>query len=512
MTFHAEVPSGLMDAFWAYEKALMSNDVAALDRLFADSPITLRGDAAGLLVGHEQISAFRGARGGAPARTIAETHVRTIDQDHALIVAVTELEAGGRGQQTQLWVRDATAGWQVSAAHVSVPAPAIDARIWRAVGAPLVPGSGVGPLTGESVAVKDLYAVAGTPIGAGNPAYLRGAAVEHRSAAAVGQLLAAGADVRGIAQTDEFAYSLAGLNAHYGTAPNPAAPRRVPGGSSSGSATAVALGQASIGLGTDTAGSIRIPSAYQGLYGIRTTHGVVSRDGLMPLAPSFDTVGWMTRSAALLRRVGEVLLPERVAGADPVIVTVPELMRLADPPVAAAVTATLPETRMVEGWDLRSLESWVQAFRTLQGFEAWQSHGGWLRERLGTLGPGVRDRFEFAAGVSDAEADDARGVLAQARHEILTFIVDRVIALPAASSVAPFPADVEAARQATVKLTCLASIAGLPAVVVPTRTAAGLPTATCLLAAPGRDHELLRLAASWPSAPGHGAAKRSSQI
>jgi Asp-tRNA(Asn)/Glu-tRNA(Gln) amidotransferase A subunit family amidase len=499
MSVTGQAPTGLMGAFWAYEKALMANDVAALDRLFADAPTTLRGDAAGLLVGHEQISSFRGTRGGAPSRRIVETHVQAIDGDHALILAVTELDAGGRGQQTQLWVRDATAGWQVSAAHVSVPAPAVDVRIWRAVGEPLMAGSGVGALAGEGVAVKDLYAVAGFPIGAGNAAYLRGAEVEHRSAEAVARLLSAGADVRGIAQTDEFAYSLAGVNAHYGTPPNPMAPRRVPGGSSSGSASAVALGHVSIGLGTDTAGSIRIPSAYQGLYGIRTTHGVVSRDGLLPLAPSFDTVGWMTRSAALLRRVGEVLLPERAARHTMVIVTVPELMRLADPAVAAAVTAALPENRMVDAWDLSRLESWVQAFRTVQAFEAWQVHGRWLRDRMGTLGPGVRDRFEFAAGVTDASADNARRVLASVRREIVDFVADRVVALPAASSVAPMPSELEAARSATLQLTCLASIAGLPAVVVPTRTAAGLPTGTCLIAAAGRDRDLLHLAASWPS-------------
>ncbi|MER6937765.1 AtzH-like domain-containing protein [Nocardioides sp. NPDC000441] len=134
------VPHGLLQAFRAYESALMSDDVAALDALFADSPTTLRGDAAGLLVGHEQISAFRGSRGGAPKRRIVQTHVQVIDDDHALIVAVTELDRGGRGLQTQLWARDPVrieyGGWQVTAAHVSTPAPAFDTRIWRVVGDP----------------------------------------------------------------------------------------------------------------------------------------------------------------------------------------------------------------------------------------------------------------------------------------------------------------------------------------------------------------------------------------
>ena len=149
MTMTGGAPTGLLDAFWAYEKALMANDIDTLDRLFADTPTTLRGDAAGLLVGHDQIAAFRGTRGGAPARRILETRIQTVDDAHALIVAVTELEAGGRGLQTQLWIRDAVAGWQVSAAHVSVPAPAIDVRIWAPSGRRSWPGPAPGLLPGS---------------------------------------------------------------------------------------------------------------------------------------------------------------------------------------------------------------------------------------------------------------------------------------------------------------------------------------------------------------------------
>ena len=140
-----------------------------------------------------------------------------------------------------------------------------DGRIWRVTGSPLVagrrPANGTRPLDGETVAVKDLFAVAGQPIGAGVPAYLAEATVQPVSAPAVQALLDAGADVVGIAQTDEFAYSIAGANPHYGTPPNPAVPGGLPGGSSSGPASAVALGQASIGLATDTAGSVRVPAS-----------------------------------------------------------------------------------------------------------------------------------------------------------------------------------------------------------------------------------------------------------
>jgi Asp-tRNA(Asn)/Glu-tRNA(Gln) amidotransferase A subunit family amidase len=350
--------SAVLAAFRGYEAALMANDLDALDRYFAPGPATLRGDASGLLVGHDRISAFRGLRGGVPPRTIAEVHLRVLDAASVLVVSVSAFAKGGTGLQTQLWRRAAAggvasgevasggvalggvassgdgsesrvtdvAGWVIAAAHVTGAAPAVNGAVWRVVGAPLVPShpaaprreiengaktagetqkvtshGGDGTLRGMSVAVKDLYEVAGFAVGAGVPEFLAAGAPASADADAVAALRSAGAAVQGIAQTDEFAYSIAGRNAHYGTPPNPAAPGAIPGGSSSGPAAAVALGQAAIGLATDTAGSIRVPASYQGLWGLRTTHGSVSVRGLLPLAPSFDTVGWLTRSPATLR-------------------------------------------------------------------------------------------------------------------------------------------------------------------------------------------------------------------
>ncbi|GAW50953.1 MULTISPECIES: AtzH-like domain-containing protein [unclassified Nocardioides] len=486
-------PDGLVEAFWEYERALMDNDLPALDRLFAPGPTTLRGDADGLLVGHDLISAFRGTRGGAPARRILQTHVQVVDAEHALVVAVTELERGGRGQQTQLWARTAD-GWAVTAAHESVPAPALDTRIWRVVGDPLLPPTARGVLDGESVAVKDLYAVAGQRVGAGNPAWLAEAHVEPRSATVVEALLDAGASVRGIARTDEFAYSLAGTNAHTGTPPNPRAPHRISGGSTSGSASAVSLGQATIGLGTDTGGSIRVPASYQGLYGIRTTHGLVSTYGVLPLARSFDAVGWLTRDAALLARVGDVLLPPSAAGPVHDLVTVPGLNALAQPDVAAVVDE-LAGGATRESWELSALPIWSSAFQVLQAWEAWRERGPWLTTRLDTLGADVRGRFEAAALIDDERAGAAARVVDDAGRRIGELIGDRVLVLPSASSVAPTPGEgLQAVRDATMSLTCLAGLGGLPAVSIPRTTADGLPAGVCLVAASGRDRDLLALA------------------
>lgn len=374
-----------------------------------------------------------------------------------------------------------------------------DERVWAVRGDPLVPGAGSGPLVGESVAVKDLFSVAGSPVGAGNPAFLAAALPADRHADVVATLLGAGADLRGIAQTDEFAWSLAGANDHYGTPPNPAAPGRVPGGSSSGSASAVALGEATIGLGTDTGGSIRVPAAYTGLFGIRTTHGAVSRQGVLPLAPTFDAVGWLTRDASLLARVGSVLLPGGPTALDRRFVTVPDLIALADADVAAAVAGWQPRLRLPEAWPLTDLPAWRTAFVTLQSWEAWQAHGAWVTDHWDTIGPAVRSRFAHAATVTDGDASGAREVIGNARSVIRDLVGDRILVLPAAPTIAPplgpdLAGPLQAIRETTLTLTCLAGIGGLPAVTVPLTTAAGLPCGVCLVAAPGRDHDLLELA------------------
>lgn len=487
--------SGLTEAFWEYERALMANDLDALDRLFAREATTLRGDAGGLLVGHDAISAFRGARGGAPARRIVETHVQEIDDSHALVVAITELDSGGRGQQTQLWRHDGTA-WAVSAAHVAVPAPALDRRVWRVVGDPLVPPTGTGLLDGQTVAVKDLFAVAGHRIGAGNPTWLDAAPVETDHAASVSALLGGGASVRGIARTDELAYSLAGTNAHYGTPPNPRAPHRISGGSTSGAASAVSLGHATIGLGTDTGGSIRVPAAYQGLWGIRTTHGAVATDGLVPLAPSFDTVGWLTRAPDLLDRVATVLLSEDTAVPGE-LVAAPGLLGLAADDVRTAVEPHADGAGTID-WPVDAMPGWLEAFRVVQAGEAWESHGAWLDGRLDVLGPDVRARFELAAAVTADELGSARAAVAAARDEIRDRLAGRVLLLPSASSVAPSLVDgagLDAVRRSTMLLTCLAGIGGLPAVSVPVATAERLPAGLCLVGPAGSDRALIGLAA-----------------
>jgi Asp-tRNA(Asn)/Glu-tRNA(Gln) amidotransferase A subunit family amidase len=373
-----------------------------------------------------------------------------------------------------------------------------DTSVWRVLprSGPLTAPTGSGVLDGETVAVKDLFAVAGQRVGAGNPAWLAAAPVEQAHADAVARLLDAGAALAGIAQTEEFAYSLTGANAHYGAPPNPRAPGRISGGSTSGPTTAVAAGQASLALGTDTGGSVRVPAAYQGLWGIRPTHGAVSAGGVLPLAPSFDTVGWLARDVATLIRAGDALLPADTAGfPDDALLLSDAHLDLAAPEVRAAV-GQLARGAGAEPVDWAPEPTWLAAFQTLQAAEAWATHGAWLADRMDTLGPEVRGRFERARSIGAADAKAARTAVGQARAQVRERLGERVLVLPSAATVAPRPGEAEAARAATMLLTCVAGIGGLPAVSVPVATASGLPAGACLVGPAGSDRALLALAGS----------------
>ena len=244
---------------------------------------------------------------------------------------------------------------------------------------------------------------------------------------------------------------------------------------------------------------MRVPASYQGLTGIRTTHGALPMHGVLALSPTFDTVGWLTRSTALLRDVGEALLPPDTVGGGTDLVVVPELMTLAEPDVRSAVETWVGDQGLVvrEAWPLGELSSWLSAFRTWQAWEAWAVRGGWLADRLDTLGADVRTRFRHAASVDRADAHAAYAVVESARTRLRDLVGDRVLVLPTASSVAPMPGrGLETVRESTLRLTCLAALAGAPAVSLPVDTRDGLPCGVSLLAAPGRDHALLDLAVS----------------
>src|SRR5215475_11340548 len=195
-----------------------------------------------------------------------------------------------------------------------------------------------GPLAGLTFAAKDLFDVAGVPTGGGNHDWPTGRPIPTQHAWAVQTLLDAGATLIGKTITDEVSLGILGENAFDGTPANVRAPGRVPGGSSSGSAAAVAAGLCDTALGTDTGGSVRVPASFCGLYGIRPTHGRLPLDGMLPQAPSSDTTGWFARDVETFARASSVLLAERIATAPPerLIVAV-DAFGFADPEAAAAL-------------------------------------------------------------------------------------------------------------------------------------------------------------------------------
>ncbi|MET0933549.1 MAG: AtzH-like domain-containing protein [Mycetocola sp.] len=494
----ATVPVGLIDAFWGYDSALLTNDVAALDDYFEVSADTLRGDGQNIVRGWEQISRFRASRTAIPTRAISTLHVRVLADDLVFTTAEVKSGAGSKGQQTQLW-RKRGGEWRILAAHVTAPGKPIDTAVWRVVGAPLLPATASGPLSGDTVAVKDLFAVAGYAIGGGVRAYLPTADTQTQHSAAVAGLLEAGASITGIAQTDQFAYSVAGQNRDYGTPGNTTAPDRIPGGSTSGPAVAVARGEVSIGLGTDTAGSIRVPASYQGLWGIRTSLGLVSTRGLLPLAPSFDTVGWITRDGETLARVSASQLPASIHDAAGTrLVVIPALLQLASPAMrdaAERATELLGVDTLAASIDV---ESWFSAFRTVQAFEAWSEHGDWITAHPDALGPEIGARFAAASSVSQQDFAGARVVVQQARTTLNTLLAGRTLVLPTTADLPPLlnadAATIDDDRARTLRLTSLASLAGLPAVTAPVLNVDGLPSGLSFVGQVRTDKSLIALA------------------
>jgi len=365
-------------------------------------------------------------------------------------------------------------------------------------------GSRRGVASGLSAALKDVFEVEGVSRCAGNPDWLRTHPAATRMAPAVARLLDAGASLRGLTITDELTLGLAAENFHYGTPTNPAAPDRVPGGSSCGSAAAVAGGLVDFALGTDTGGSVRVPASYCGIFGFRPTHGRVSNEGVVPLAPSCDTVGWFARDAKVLRTVGEILL-ENLNAPTPIkkILLVENLFRGIDATAAQAIRASLKDLFKdisIECADLlnfpdESLDPGY-LYRTISGYEEWVVHGQWITEHKPTFGPQVAERFRNAAKVSLAQRDESERIRLSLSNTVCDLLKDgTILCAPSTPDVAPLRghADIPEVRLPLLRFTALASLSGVPVVSVPLWKSNNLPRGTSFMAGPGRDEDLLAL-------------------
>jgi len=369
-----------------------------------------------------------------------------------------------------------------------------------------IAGSATGPLAGLFAAVKDLYDIAGTRTGGGSPEWLAAQAPARAHAAAVAKILAAGATITGKTICDEFFFSGSGINAHYGAPVNVRAPGRIPGGSSSGSAAAVAAGACDFSLGSDTGGSVRMPASYCGVYGLRPTHGRIDLAGAMAMAPSFDVGGFFADGPGVMRRVGAVLLEgETVTAPVRRLIVASDAFAVADAPVtglgreflarAARVLPQAAESALApDGFD-----GWREAFRVVQGRETWTTYGDFITHAKPNLGPGIRERMAYAATVTEAQADAARKVVNAARAHLRGLIAPgTIVALPTAPCIAPridmTAEESESFRVRVMRLGCASVLAGLPQISIPVGTVAGCPAGLSFMAWAGGDEALLDLA------------------
>jgi amidase len=364
---------------------------------------------------------------------------------------------------------------------------------------------GSGRLSGLTFAVKDLFDVAGAITTYGNPSWADTHPAASATAPVVSSLLHAGARLVGKTKTVELAYGLTGENVWQGTPVNPRAPDRFPGGSSCGSATAVAAELVDFALGSDTAGSIRIPASYCGLFGVRPSYGAISLAGARPLAPSFDTCGWFTRNASLLAGVGEVLLPGLRHPVGGPLLMVEEAWVNAQPDVAEALRPAVERLERLRGRAVgvrlapEGIDSVFDHFRTVQAEEVWASLGSWVETMRPRFGPGIGERFAAAKATDPA--------LAAPGHAFRRVLQARVRPLLSGGAMLVYPtspcpaplltasrAEQDAIRQATIGVTAIASFCGLPEVTLPAGLVNGAPIGISLVGGAGSDRGLLAFA------------------
>lgn len=374
----------------------------------------------------------------------------------------------------------------------------MDSRIWaeRIASKEIL----IGPLTGMRLAVKDMFDIAGHITRAGNPDWASTHPVPEQTAVCVQQLCRAGAQLVGKTQTDELAYSLNGANVHYGTPLNPAAPDRLPGGSSSGSAVAVAKGDADIGLGTDTGGSIRVPSSYCGLYGFRPSWGTIDIAGTVPLAPRFDTVGFMCRTPSELGRVGDVLLPtaEEVPSVDGVYWLAPEGFSINLALINDRCTQMhLPlkgQHALTRAFMVRASD----AFRILQGRAIWRTHGAWITSTQPRFASDIAVRFQWASTLTDADEQWAQQYADSVTAQLRQWSENGryVLALPSTPGAAPLLSLQGEAltryRESLMGMTALAGLWGAAVLAAPWLHDQQAPWGVSFVAAPGQDRCLLK--------------------
>lgn len=376
---------------------------------------------------------------------------------------------------------------------------------------------GDGPLNGLRFAVKDLMDLVGYKTSCGNPAWRDSHPVAATNAVCVDQILNAGGACVGKTVTDELAFGLDGENFFYGTPLNPRAPDRVPGGSSSGSASAVACGLVDFALGTDTGGSVRVPAANCGIYGFRPTHGAISVAGVNPLAPTFDTVGVLAATAQVLSKAAAVLLgchiPDLVDVGkvyvlrDALASSDSEVTRALVEPIESLKALTPENVTEISLQDIarstagEELRDWHDVYRTIQWAEIWSCLGSWVLDAKPAMGPRTTKNFELARNLDRSTVPGA----IRRREHYFTLLKNflgphDLICMPTTPAPAPLKGTLAVDRTTgsyyprALALTSIAGIGRLPQVTLPVAEVEGSPVGLSLLAAQGMDAFLLGVA------------------
>ena len=368
-----------------------------------------------------------------------------------------------------------------------------------------LPGALIGPLSGLSFAAKDIFDVAGHVTGCGNPDWKATHQAAEKNAWVVETLVNAGATMVGKTLTDELTRGIFGENAHYGTPTNPKARGCVPGGSSSGSASAVAGGLVDFALGSDTGGSVRVPASFCALYGMRPTHGAIPLDGMLLQAPSFDTIGWFARDLDTFARVAAVLLggpegatrPKRLVVAEDAFELAEKEVLDALQPFVGALSLLMGEVstqRLAPG----GLAGWSAYQQTLQGREAWDSVRDWIEQVNPRFSFEVSERYTQAKAITDSEVTAAlpgRRAVSQRMNDTLEG--GAVICLP--TTVAPAPrrgqrvSERHTLRLRNSQLTSVAGLSGVPQLSLPLAETSAGPVGFSLMGPRGSDTALIAL-------------------
>ena len=379
-----------------------------------------------------------------------------------------------------------------------------DTRVYCIQGPSNLAATAEGVLSKLTFVFKDLFDVKSYATGAGNPAWLTSHQPAQQTASVIKKLLAQGANCVGRVQTDELAYSLNGQNIHYGTPVNPLAPGCLPGGSSSGSAVAVANGEADFSIGTDTGGSVRVPASYCGLFGLRPTLGKLALDNTFELAKSFDTAGVFSKDLTMLSNVFNVLAEQKQQGQKATTLYLDNTLANQLSPQRLSGLKHWCEEANIELLSCNLLADTEQTldglsllFRTIQGFEIIEGHDAWLKEHGDSLDPSIMQRVMWARSITQQQYVEAKAQQQRFQQKLMSLFNEMhgLWILPTTPSGPPALTmegdELAEYRSQLMGLTSIAGLAGFPQLHLPMQGLTEGPCGFSLMSIADKEADLI---------------------